>query len=255
MRGRRTFQINQTSHFTYFKITQFLKVGTMIISKRSCSVCLVLAAVLSSQARAQSNTQRGATLGGVAGAIAGGIIGENNDEAGAGAVIGGLLGAVAGGSLGNAKDRDQAAIRQQYQYQQQNYQYQQQQYAQVQAAVTPADVINMSRSGLPDTVIMNHIQQRGVQRRLEVSDIISLHQQGVREPVIAAMQNASIGSPAPAIQQQPVIVRQAPVIVEERYYAPPPRVYVPAYPRHHYHGHGRRSHSRGGSGIGFSFGL
>lgn len=227
------------------------------MNHRYAGTMLVITALMCSSASGQSNTRRGATLGGVAGAIAGGIIGENNDEAGAGAVIGGLLGAVAGGTLGSAKDQEQAMQRQQYQYQQQNYQYQQQRYAEVQAAVTPTDVINMSRSGLPDSVIMSHIQQRGVQRRLEVSDIISLHQQGVREPVIAALQHASVGGPAAQPAPQPVVVQQPPVVVEQRYYAPAPVIVPhPRYyhrPRYDYHGH--HHHHRGGSRVGISFGL
>ncbi|QEG41166.1 glycine zipper domain-containing protein [Roseimaritima ulvae] len=226
------------------------------MNHRYVGTMLVITALVCSSASGQANTRRGATLGGVAGAIAGGIIGENNDEAGAGAVIGGVLGAVAGGALGSAKDQEQAMQRQQYQYQQQNYQYQQQRYAEVQAAVTPADVINMTRSGLPDTVIMSHIQQRGVQRRLEVSDIISLHQQGVREPVISALQHATVGGPATQPAPQPVVVQERPVIVEQRYYTPPPAVIVPApryYHRPHYHG--RPHHHRGGTRVGISFGL
>jgi hypothetical protein len=67
---------------------------------------------------------------------------------------------------------------------------------------------------------------------LQVSDIISLHQQGVSEPVINAMQNARIGS------VQPIVVQQAPVVIQERYVVPqygPPPVY-------HYHHHHRRPH-------------
>lgn len=200
------------------------------------------------------NTQRGAALGGLAGAVAGGIIGENNDEAGAGALIGGALGAITGATIGNAKDREQAYARSQY-YQQQAAQTQQI----AQQAVSIADVISMSRSGLADSLIINQIQQRGVQRRLEVSEIITLHQQGVSDTVISQMQNAQVGGPAPSIAPQPqtapVVVQPAPVIVHERYYPHyyPSRHFYHDY--HHYHHHPRHHRHHSGSSIGFSFGF
>lgn len=206
-----------------------------------------------SVARAQPNTQRGATAGGLAGAVAGAIIGDRSGKAGPGAVIGGVVGAVAGGTLGNARDKDVAQQRADYQYQQQIYQSQQQQVARAQEAVTISDVVSMYRSGLPDTVIMNYIQQRGIQRRLEVSEIISLHQQGVSETVIGAMQNASIGGPPVVTSPAPSVVRSQPVIVEEHYYAPRP-VFVPVR-RYDYFGPRYHPVPRGGTRVGISFGF
>lgn len=183
---------------------------------------------------AQNNTQRGATFGGITGAIAGAIIGENNNEAGAGAAIGGAIGAVAGGILGNANDKD-AAMRQRY-----YYQNQQQVASPVYAAPQPIgavsynDVIAMSRSGVGESVILNQIHTRGVQRQPVVSDIISLHQQGVSETVIAAMQQAPTGSQlatAPIHTPRTTIVEH-PVIVQPRI-----QTYgLPVYTGHSHHG-------------------
>ncbi|QDV45095.1 hypothetical protein Enr13x_49680 [Stieleria neptunia] len=197
------------------------------------------------QATAQENTQRGAVLGGLAGAVTGGLIGDHNDEAGAGAAIGGAIGAITGGLLGNAADKEkrEAQERQQYALQQQAIQRQ--------AAISMADVISMTASGLSDTIIINQISQRGVQYRPQVSDIITLHDNGVREPVIAAMQRATIGQPndpKPVVVQQvvtPAAATPVPVIVETRrvtpyYYRP-----APAAPR------GRRPISRGSFNIRF----
>lgn len=200
--------------------------------------------------QAQGNTQRGATFGGLAGAIAGGLIGDHNGEAGAGALIGGAVGAVAGGVVGNARDKDLA-----YQQSQMRYQAQQQQYAAAaaaQQAVSINDVIQMSRSGLSETVLTNQIMQRGVQRRLEVADIITLHQNGVSEGVISVMQRASVGAPAPAPAP---VAAPAPVYVE-RHYEVVPTYIVPApsyhhYPHHrHHHHHGHRG-SHWDLSIGF----
>jgi hypothetical protein len=222
---------------------------------RICRVpLLVVFSLLSVSAWGQGNTQRGAAFGGLAGAVAGGIIGENNDEAGAGALIGGVLGAVTGATVGNARDREQQAyVRNQY-YQQQQQALQTQQARQ--QAVSLADVAHMSRSGLSDALIINHIQQRGIQLRLEVSDIITLHGQGVSETVISQMQNATVGTPNASVsappRSAPVVVQPAPVIVRERYYRSYP--VSPWHDPHHYYHHPRRHH-HGGSRIGFSFGF
>ena len=191
----------------------------------------------------QGNTERGVAVGGLTGAIAGGLIGDHNGEAGAGAAIGGVIGAVTGGLLGNASDKEAAYQRQQIA----NQQYQQQ-LAYRQSAVSLVDVVSMTRSGLSENVIINQINQRGVQSKLQVADIISLHQQGVSEHVISAMQQAPTGptqvarvEPSyPVVRSAPVIT--GPVIVEEHYVLPPyapPRAYFyrgPAYrPYHHHH--------------------
>ena len=190
----------------------------------------------------QANTQRGVAVGGLTGAIAGGLIGDHNGEAGAGAAIGGVIGAVTGGLLGNASDKEAEYHRQQVI----NQQYQQQ-LAYRQSAVSLVDVVSMTRSGLSETVIINQINQRGVQSKLQVADIISLHQQGVSEHVISVMQQAPTGPTQVARVEsgyqvvRPVPVITTPVIIEERYVLPhyaPPRAYYyrgPAY-RHHHHG-------------------
>ena len=165
----------------------------------------------STAAAPKSSNNAAQRSGGIAGAVAGGLIGDNNGEAGAGAAIGGVVGAVTGGLLGNAADKEAALIQQERMYQQQELQ--QQQFAVTQSAVSPTDVINMTRSGLSDSVIINQINQRGVQQTLQVPDIISLHQQGVHELVITAMQQAPTG-----VQR----VARAPQPVTQRVIAPPP---------------------------------
>ncbi|MGI9472805.1 MAG: glycine zipper domain-containing protein [Rubripirellula sp.] len=211
------------------------------------AICLVgaFAGLAPSRLQAQGNTKRGATLGGLAGAVAGAAIGDHNGEAGVGAAIGGVVGAVTGGLLGNAKDQEQA-----YHRQQQAYQTQQQHIAYQQSAVSMSDVVSMTRSGLSENVIINQIQQRGVQTKPQVSDIISLHQEGVSENVITVMQQAPTGPTRVTRIPQPVavpVITPAPVIVEEHYLVPhyaPPRRYYYRRPIHH------RSH-RSGLHIGF----
>jgi hypothetical protein len=171
--------------------------------------------------------ERGAVVGGVGGALAGAAIGKNNGDTGKGALIGGALGLVTGTLIGDSMDQDR--------YRQQVVQ--QQQLVQMSRAVSTYDVVNMCRSGVGDQVIIAHIQTNGVQRRLEVNDIIALHQQGVSQPVINAMQNAAMPSYAPTVVAAP---QPATVIVKERYVAPP--VYYAAPPHYYYHHHHSARH-------------
>ena len=204
---------------------------------------LVVFSGSSANAQVQPNTQRGAVAGGLMGAIAGAIIGENNDKAGAGALIGGAVGAVAGSAMGNARDKELQYQQQQemYRAQQRYYATEQRQIAAVQSAVSISDVIAMSRSGLSDSVVINQVNQRGVQRRLEVSEIIQLHQNGVSEGVITAMQRANIGTPQPApavvIQEQVPVYVERPITVRPTYVVPAPRYYHYG-PSRHYHPRG-----------------
>ena len=206
---------------------------------------------LAGSADAQGNTKRGATVGGLAGAVAGAAIGDHNGEAGAGAAIGGIIGAFAGGLLGNAEDQKQAYEMQNFYRQNQNRwsQYRK-------SAVSCEDVVAMKNSGLSDQVIINQIQQRGVQRQLQVPEIIALHRQGVSDQVITSMQHAQIALnpanrrslPPQALQDRAQI--QVPTMTPINSYhlipgCPPPRYY---YPRerihHHYHGYPSGIHIR-----------
>lgn len=214
-------------------------------------VTLSVLACVSNSALGQSRTRDGATAGGVAGAIIGGIIGHQNDETPEGALIGGAVGAIAGGMLGKAQDNE--LERQRYAQQQAYYQQQQQYYSQQQAiaysGISSADVVNMARTGLSESLIINQLHSKGVQRRLEVSDIIALHQQGVSDNVISAMQQAPLATqlasppqqvpqrqviaPQPqVIVQEPVIYR-SPIFVEEVYHPYP--VYRRSYGPSHFH--------------------
>ena len=190
--------------------------------KRTVIVAL-LAAFFAAETQAQFRThrRRGAIIGGVAGAAIGAAIGDKNDNELAGALIGGAVGAAAGGAIGNQKDR---RIEHNYRYHNgQRYYVQPVQPAPTYVhphtyhvptevhvpapAVTPApaivpttpaghpitpeDVFTMVRSGLSDSTIITQIQVNGVSRSLGVSEVINLHQQGVSEAVLQAMQHYS----------------------------------------------------------------
>lgn len=190
----------------------------------------------------QGNTQRGAVIGGLGGALAGAAIGRHNGDTTAGALIGGAAGLITGSVIGKAQDDAQA--RQQAYYQQQQAMYQQQLASR---AVSTQDVVMMTQNGVDPQLIITQIQRNGITRRIEVSDVIALHQQGVSEPVINALQNAPLAAVGVAA---PVYPR--PVVVREQYYVSPPPVYYHAYPHHHHwHGyHGGGTHVRAGVVIG-----
>lgn len=176
-------------------------------------------------AHGQSYRNQDAAVGGLTGAVIGGIIGHQNDETPEGALIGGAVGAIAGGLLGNAKDQN--VSRHRY-YQHRAYHQRQQQ---IGRAATLNDVVSMSRNGLSDAVIVNHIRNNGIIGHVGTHEIISLHNNGVSEYVISAMQQApQAGSPRETIVvEQPV---RPQVIVHKEYVVPPRVRYVtrPAFP-------------------------
>lgn len=190
---------------------------------------------------AQENTQRGAILGGLSGALIGAAVGENNGEAAGGALIGSAIGLFSGAALGNSADQEQARWTANQRYRQHVVRSQ---------AVSMADVIQMTHAGVGQSVIANQIQQRGVQRRPQVPDVIHLHQQGVSETVITLMQQAPVGGtvapPAPAPAVSPVIVERH--YVPTRPYWRPYHYGPPVYRRPYHH------HPRSGVHVGFSFG-
>lgn len=229
----------------------------MFMIRMTVAIAIVTGSMHS--ASAQSRTQNGATVGGVAGAVIGGIIGKQNDETPEGVLIGGAVGAITGGLIGRVQDNE---LQRQRYYQQQAYAQQQQQaYVQQQAianaGVSLADVVNMSRTGISESLIMTHLQAKGVSRRLEVSDIIAMHQQGISDIIITAYQSAPLAAQLsaasrpvyqqqPMVQQQSVIVREQPVIYSSPVFV---QEYYRPYPVQHYHHHGYR----GGTSVRYGF--
>ena len=194
-------------------------------------VLLPMVGLCPMKAFCQGNTERGAVIGGLGGALAGAAIGKHNGETTAGALLGGAVGLIAGSAIGKAQDDAQAR-------QQAIYQHQMQQ--QALRTVSLQDVVIMTQNGVDPQIIITQIHRNGVTRRIEVSDVIALHQQGVCEPVINAMQNASVA---------PVYTR--PVVVHQHHYVSPPPVYYRTYPHHHRHGHPRGgTHVHAGVVIG-----
>jgi outer membrane lipoprotein SlyB len=210
------------------------KAMTMRISTKlwACSTLVFCFASTSYAQYPQNQTRDGALLGGVTGALIGGVVGHQKHETAEGALIGGAVGLLAGGAIGNVRDQSN----QQRYYQQQavypTY-HEHRTYVQVPAQqrvvvsrrpVTTSEVINMTRSGVSDAVIVAHIQTNGIASQPDVNDVILMNQEGVSDYVVNIMQ---AGGRTTTVVQQPATVyrtypQPAPVIVrEEIHYSQP----------------------------------
>jgi len=211
---------------------------------KKLSICTALVCSFASTSYGQNQTRDGALLGGVTGALIGGVVGRQNKETTEGALIGGAVGAIAGGVIGNKRDQ---AVRQQYYQPQVAYPTYHEHRTYVQAPpqrvvvsrrpVTTAEVINMTRNGVSDTVIVAHIQSNGLALQPDVNDVILMNQQGVSDYVVNVMQTGGRGTPVyqHSNYQQPNTVyrtyqQPSPVVVREEYhYAEPVHQTRPSY--------------------------
>ncbi|HXT57000.1 MAG TPA: glycine zipper domain-containing protein [Pirellulales bacterium] len=175
--------------------------------------CLSL---LSTGCASPYHADRGALFGGAAGAGVGALVGEAVGHPGVGALVGAgvgtISGAAVGGSLDEMEARNRAMIASQMGRQVPR------------GAVGVGDVIDMTRQGLDEDLIVNHIRYNGVQQPPQSRDLIAMQQNGVGKRVIEAMQAA----PLP---QQPGAVMAAgpPPFAGPPVYYPPPPVWGP-YP-------------------------
>lgn len=179
--------------------------------------CAVLA-LAAAGCRSPYAADRGAALGAGTGAVLGAVVGNATGGSPlAGAAIGAAAGGLTGFAVGDAIDDAEARNR-----------------AEIEArmgrpvragALTVTDVVAMSKAGVADDLIVNHIRAHGMAAPLSSRDLIELTQQQVGPRVVAAMQEPP---PAPAPTQ--VIVHEPPPMVVERHYWGPPR-----YPYHHHH--------------------
>ncbi len=177
---------------------------------------------------------RGAAVGGIAGGLAGAALGDHSGQAVGGALVGSAVGALTGAAIGDSMDaeveRRQAAVETQ---------------RRLANAVSTTDVTAMTASGLGDNVIVNHIRANGVRSSLTPSQIIELHENGVSETVINAMQQEAARQTA-----RPVVVGGPPVIIEESYVVP---AYCGPGPYRHYYHAPRYYRRRPGVSWGFSY--
>ena len=198
------------------------------------ATCLGL--LIAGGCRSPYYADQGALAGGLGGAGVGALVGSQLGSTAAGAVIGGGLGTLAGAAIGGSLDDIEARNRAQIAAAMGR---------EVQAgAVTPEEVVAMSRAGVQEHLIVTHIQHNGIARSLTSNDLIYLQNQGVSATVIQAMQAppkaAAVVVPGP-------VGPPPPVVVQEYYYAPPPPYYW-----HHHHYRYRRCPPGVSWGVAFS---
>jgi hypothetical protein len=206
-----------------------LQTSLLVVPLLACAAC-----------RSPYYADRGAALGGVAGGLAGAALGNQGHNAVGGAILGTAVGALTGAAIGDSMDaeleRRQALIEAKTG-------------RRMAGAVTTSDVTTMVKSGLSDDVVINHVRANGVASQMTPNDIIQMHENGVSENVINAMQQTA--SSQVVAQPVPYGPYAGPVIVEEsyvvpRYWAPGPYWCGPGPYGHHYR--------RPGVTWGFSYG-
>ena len=161
-------------------------------------------------------SDQGALFGGVTGAGLGALVGSATGNAGAGAAIGAGVGAVSGAAVGGSLDQIEANNR-----------------AEIAArlgrpaptgSVTTDDVIQMTRAGVAEDVIVTHIRNHGAASPPGANDLIVLQQQGVSPRVVQALQ-----APPPNVGPPGVMMAQPYPVVAAPYWGPYPYPYPPPY--------------------------
>ena len=159
------------------------------------------------QAGCATKTGTGAAIGGASGAGIGAIIGHQSGHGGAGALIGGAAGAIGGGLVGNSMDK---ADEQKAREQQEREQYQARQQptyskappppaptasasrtptASQTSTITRGDVVDWTRQGVKDDIIIDRIQRSGQRFVMTTADEREMKSYGVSDSVIVAMKN------------------------------------------------------------------
>jgi hypothetical protein len=150
-----------------------------------------------------SNTEAGAGAGGLIGAGTGALIGHATGHTAGGAIIGAGVGALTGGLIGHSEDEAEKKA------------------AAARAARTLGltDIVQMSQSGVSDSVIIAQIRSSRSVYRLSTNDTIWLQQQGVRDSVVREMLATASYYPRRARWVSPTYIEPAYAVVPP---LPPP---------------------------------
>jgi len=192
----------------------------------------LLAMSLASGCESMSNTAKGGLVGGGLGAGLGAIAGSASGHAGGGAAIGAAAGTVLGAIVGNDADQQDKKRAEERIAVAEARQVQPLQPV-VQAPLGITDVMQMTREGIHEDIIINQIRSTNSTFQLSNEDVRALSQNGVSPRVVIEMQNRR--PVTRVMHQQQVIYQQAPpptVIYTRPYcYAPPPPPVIGVYGR------------------------
>jgi uncharacterized protein YcfJ len=153
---------------------------------------VVMIVVGLSQTGCETKAQTGALVGGAGGAGVGAAAGSFSGNAGKGALIGGAIGAIGGYIVGNEMDKKDAR---EDRYERSTRAGREERYADAPPAksagrVTKVEVIDWTKDGVKDEIIIDRIDQSGTTFRLTAADENELRDAGVSEDVVRAMKNA-----------------------------------------------------------------
>jgi uncharacterized protein YcfJ len=139
----------------------------------------------------ETKAQTGALVGGAGGAAIGAGIGSvSHQRAGEGALIGGAIGAIGGYLVGNEMDKaDQRERDRAYERAARTSRERAYEDPAPARRATKADIINWTRNGDRDEVIIDRIQRSGSIFRITAADENELRDANVSEEVIRAMKN------------------------------------------------------------------
>jgi hypothetical protein len=144
-------------------------------------LCLMLLVFTAGCQNAKTRAAEGAVIGGVLGAAAGGTIGHQSHHGGEGAAIGAaagvLTGAIIGSQIKKPGQGTSGAAGQGAQIANPNQ-------------MSVQQIVDLSKQGANEDVIIDRIRLSGSHFSLTASDIESLRQQGVSQKIIDAMQGS-----------------------------------------------------------------
>ena len=160
-----------------------------------CLLFLGLPVVVGCQG--MSHSQSTAALGSGLGAIAGAAIGAGHGHAGTGALVGAATGALAGGLVGSQEE---------LQAERQARAIEHADHVAAELALTNADLVRMTQSGISDQVIISTVNNRGGRFDLAPDAIISLKNHGVRDTLTLAVQPSAQHLSNPTVVPQYVVI-------------------------------------------------
>jgi uncharacterized protein YcfJ len=140
-----------------------------------------------------TKTGTGAVVGGAGGAAVGGIIGSmSHSRAGEGALIGGAVGALGGALVGHEMEKNDEKKRTESASSSSPRYYERGDGKTYTSSnrITNVDIMDWSRQGVKDDIIIDRIQRSGQTFAVTASDERDLRNAGVSERVIQAMKDA-----------------------------------------------------------------
>ena len=180
-----------------------------LMIRHSKNIIVLACALALPLADCSTKAGTGAVVGGAGGAGLGAIIGHQSGHAGAGAVIGGAAGAIGGGLVGHGMDKSDERKAREERAQREQAAARQDAIDNKPATATPAptsatptstitrgDVVDWTRQGVKDEIIIDRIERSGQRFVMTSADERELKSFGVSAVIINAMKSTTATSSA-----------------------------------------------------------